>query len=132
MEMPSLEKMAAAAEKLTAHAGKPKRRRGKKKTARKSPKRVRAAKKAARTRARKHAVRVRAAKKGARKRTKRLPSLAALSKKHKALLDRKFDLDYRYSVKKTITPKQYHKAFGPLVRAIKKAEAALRGGHFNY
>jgi len=68
MEMPSLTKMAAAAEKLSGKK-RPKRRRGK--GARKSPKRVKAARKAARTRARKHAIRVRAAKKGARSRKRR-------------------------------------------------------------
>jgi len=109
MEMPSLEKITAAADKLTAHSAKPKKRRHKKST-RKSAKRVKAAKKAAR---------------------KRVPSLTVLSKRHKTLLDRKFALDRRYAVEHKITRKQYARAFGPLVRALKKTESALRRGQFN-
>jgi hypothetical protein len=67
----SLDKITLAADKLTDHVGKPKKRRHKKHSHRKSPKRVRAAKKAARTRKANHAKRSRAAKKGARRRARR-------------------------------------------------------------
>lgn len=71
MDMPSIERLAAAAAKLTKHTGKPKRKRGKRKAARKSPKRVKVAKK------------------GPRKTAKRLPRLGDLQQRYKRLLSRK-------------------------------------------